>query len=631
MADNFVGAAGASAAVDVSPSARMADRRRRDLVEQTLRRISTPLVDCAVWAAALVLSDLLRYQFDPDRTFSGDLGSVVVLAVILQVGVGIVTQLYRVRWRIASFEEFMALSLTVGVVATVLLVVNTAGRVHDVPSSALVAAAAVSLITSATVRSAWRLVAEHTLRPGSTATLAVIVGVGHGGTQLVHALLVNPASPYRPVALLDDDPAKQRLRIRRLTVTGGTDRVAEVAQRTGAEAVIIAIPSADASLIRRISEQVADSGLKVLVMPPVHELLTDRIGPDTVRPVTPEDLLGRRVIETDVRSIAGYLTGRRVLVTGAGGSIGSELCRQLALFEPEKLIMLDRDESALHGVQLSIEGRALLDSRDLVVCDIRDRAALDSVFAEHRPHVVFHAAALKHLPLLEMWPLEAFKTNVGGTRNVLEAAADSGVTHFVNVSTDKAANPTSVLGYSKRLAERLTASAAQYTDGTYLSVRFGNVLGSRGSVLTTFREQICMGGPVTVTDPDVTRYFMTIGEAVQLVIQAGAIGSRGDVLVLDMGEPVRIADVAQRLIVESGKDIEIAFTGLRYGEKLHEDLFGEGETDTRPRHPLISHCAVPPLELGGSDEIAPDLPPSSVRKTMATMCGHPTRSLEASV
>jgi FlaA1/EpsC-like NDP-sugar epimerase len=314
--------------------------------------------------------------------------------------------------------------------------------------------------------------------------------------------------------------------------------------------------------------------------------------------VTHADLLGRHEVDTDVDSIAGYVTGKRVLVTGAGGSIGSELSRQLYRFAPASLILLDRDESALHAVQLSIEGRALLDSRNLVVCDIRDVDRIDQVFDEHEPEVVFHAAALKHLPLLQMHPEEALKTNVWGTQVLVDASLRTGVERFVNISTDKAADPCSVLGYSKRLAERLTAAAANHGDGVFLSVRFGNVLGSRGSVLTAFSSQIDAGGPVTVTDPEVTRYFMTVEEAVQLVIQAGAVGRDGEALVLDMGEPVRIDDVARRLIAESDRPIEVVYTGLREGEKLHEVLFGPGEQGTSPCHPRISHVPVPPLSRG---------------------------------
>ncbi|OWY63418.1 polysaccharide biosynthesis protein, partial [cyanobacterium TDX16] len=259
------------------------------------------------------------------------------------------------------------------------------------------------------------------------------------------------------------------------------------------------------------------------------------------------------------------------------------------------LVMLDRDESALHGVQLAIEGRALLDDRNLVVADIRDRERLVEVFAEHRPEVVFHAAALKHLPLLELHPGEAVKTNVAGTAALLDEAERAGVERFVNVSTDKAVDPTSVLGYSKRIAERLTAEVGARGEGRYLSVRFGNVLGSRGSVLTAFEKQLETGGPLTVTHQDTTRYFMTVEEAVQLVIQAGAIGGDGDALVLDMGDPVRIMDLARRLVASNGRSVDIVQTGLRPGEKLHEVLLGHGEQARPTTHPLITAVSVPPL------------------------------------
>jgi FlaA1/EpsC-like NDP-sugar epimerase len=323
-------------------------------------------------------------------------------------------------------------------------------------------------------------------------------------------------------------------------------------------------------------------------------------------------LLGRRKVVIDLQQISDYLVNRRVLVTGAGGSIGSELCRQLARFNPAELIMLDRDESALHEVQLSIHGRALLDTPQTVLADLRDEATINHIFDTRKPEVVFHAAALKHLPLLERYPLEAYQTNVLGTLTLLNAAQRTGVGVFVNISTDKAANPISVLGYSKRIAERVTAAAGQTAkSGKYMSVRFGNVLGSRGSVLMSFRDQIAKGGPLTVTHRGVTRYFMTISEAVQLVIQAGAIGRSGEALVLDMGTPVSIYDVAKQLVANSGKPVEIEIVGLRAGEKVHEELFGDGEVDTRPRHPLISHVPVLPVDLG---LLTPS--PTDARETM---------------
>ncbi|MGL4197153.1 MAG: UDP-N-acetylglucosamine 4,6-dehydratase family protein, partial [Allorhizobium sp.] len=334
------------------------------------------------------------------------------------------------------------------------------------------------------------------------------------------------------------------------------------------------------------------------------EVLAGRSGLADLRKLTISDIIGRHPVDTQVASIAGYLSGKRVAVTGAGGSIGSELCRQIAGFSPSEIIMLDRDETALQDVQLSIVGHGLLDTNDVVLVDIRDETSLTEIFEARRPEVVFHAAALKHLPLLEQYPEEAWKTNVLGTLNVLHAAMRVGVDTFINISTDKAANPTSILGRSKRFAEGLTAWAAQETGRPYVSVRFGNVLGSRGSMVPLFTAMIEAGGPLTVTHPDVTRYFMTIPEACQLVVQAGAIGAPGEVLILDMGEPVKILDVAQRMIEMSGRKVDIVFTGLRQGEKLHEDLVSDGEVDLRRQHPKIAHNAVPPVHPAQLDVTA---------------------------
>jgi FlaA1/EpsC-like NDP-sugar epimerase len=356
------------------------------------------------------------------------------------------------------------------------------------------------------------------------------------------------------------------------------------------------------------------------VLPPVSELLDGRVGEGDIRLLTEADLLGRREIDTDIAAIAGYLSGRRVLVTGAGGSIGAELCRQVARFNPAALAMLDRDESALQMVQLSMEGRALLDSRLLIVADLRDRERLDEVFAEHQPEVVFHAAALKHLPLLQLHPEEGVKTNVLGTLNALEVSVAHGVTRFVNVSTDKAADPTSVLGYTKRITERLSAAADDLGQGTYISVRFGNVLGSRGSVLTTFRAQISSGGPVTITHPDVSRFFMTIEEAVQLVIQAGAIGDGGEVLVLEMGDQVRITDLARRLIEQSDTPVEIVFTGLRDGEKVQEVLVGRSEVSEPTSHALINRVSVPALGFAALPRLDRSMGEAALLMELRNLC-----------
>ena len=411
-----------------------------------------------------------------------------------------------------------------------------------------------------------------------------------------------------------------------MRVVGGRNRIASTKDRFDAEMLLVALPSADANLVRELIDLSMPAGLEVRVLPSVQELLGEAVRVADIRMPDERDFLGRHQVETDLGEIAGYIEGRIVAVTGAGGSIGSELCRQLSVLNPAELIMIDRDESAIHAVQLSLEGRALLDSPNLVLLDIRDRQRVKQLFCERRPDVVFHAAALKHLPLLEAHPVEALKSNVWGTLSVLEASAAAGVTTFINISTDKAANPCSVLGYSKRAAEGLTSWMSSRVSGSYLSVRFGNVLGSRGSVLTAFRAQIDHGGPLTVTHPDVTRFFMTIEEAVQLVVQAGAIGGPGEVLVLDMGDPVRIADVARRLASGAHSPIEIEFTGLRPGEKMHEELFGDGEVRRSSEHVLIDSVMAPPLDPA----LVRDLDPTVSGPAVTAMLRHLVETMAVS-
>ncbi len=474
-------------------------------------------------------------------------------------------------------------------------------------------------------RAAYRMLREWVYGrvPGGRAARepVVVIGAGDGAAQLVSAMLRDATCPWRPVALVDDDPYKRYRRLSGVPVAGESHEFPEVAEKYGATIAILAVPSASADLVREFNRIANLARIELKVVPSVNNLSNPaHVQIEDVRDIDVTDFLGRQPIETDVDAIASYLTGKRVMVTGAGGSIGSELCRQIAKFGPSELIMMDRDESALHAVQLSIHGRALLDSDDTELGDLRDTRYVRGLFARRAPHVVFHAAALKHLPLLETAPGEAVKTNVWGTQAVLDAAIESGVERFVNISTDKAANPCSVLGYTKRLAEGLTSAAADRASGSFMSVRFGNVLGSRGSVLTTFTSQIAHGGPVTVTDPRVTRYFMTIREAVQLVIQAGALGSNGDVLVLDMGEPVAIQDMAKQLIDLAGKPVEIIYTGLREGEKMHEELFGDDEADVRPRHPLISHAPVPEYLPAAAQRLDPYDPPAVISRTLANAC-----------
>ncbi len=534
------------------------------------------------------------------RSPLGDTGfwTIAVLGVFLLYFTGTALHLYLGRYRFGGFDEVRALIFSIGLTTLGIILIDIAfGRPRPLPTGVLPLAGANALVGMFGVRYLWRLALERRRRQHrSDAEPIIVFGAGEGADRVLASMLRTPDSPYRPVALLDDDPHAQNLALAGVRVRGGREAIATVAQQTGARTLLVAIPSADAALLREITGVAEDAGLAVKVLPRVVDLIDGRVDVRDIRDLDLTDLLGRRQIQTDVDSVAGYLTGRRVLVTGAGGSIGSELCQQIHRYGPDKLIMLDRDESALRAVQLSIHGRARADDEAVVLCDIRDVDALGALFDLHRPQVVFHAAALKHLPLLERFPGESVKTNVWGTLAVLDAAVTSGVEQFVNISTDKAANPTSVLGYSKRVTERLTAQVSRHAQGVFVSVRFGNVLGSQGSVLRVFASQLAAGGPLTVTHPDVTRYFMTVEEAVELVIQAGALGDNGDVLVLDMGQPVRIADVARRLAARSPRPVDVVYTGLSSGEKLHEELFDDNEHDIRRHHPLISYVSAPPVD-----------------------------------
>ena len=573
------------------------------------RRLARVLWDGTSWVLATVLVVVVRYDFQLSSVLTRSLALYALLAVVLQATVGSALMLYRGRYRTASFDEALGLCLTVGVVSLLLLVVawGIFGPT-DFPRASAVLIPPIALMLMAGARSGYRAWKDRRCPPPDAVERALVYGAGQAGYQLVRAVSLDPNASYEVVGLIDDARDKRNLRLMGVPVLGNAQQLLQVAAEREVSVVILAISTADASMVRALSDLVEGAGLRFLVLPPVKELFGRRVSLEDVREVDIADLLGRHQVSTDVAGIADYVTGKRVLVTGAGGSIGSELARQIHGFGPSELVLLDRDESALHAVQLSIYGQGLLDTPDMVLADIRDEQRVTEVFGRHRPEVVFHAAALKHLPMLEQYPGEGWKTNVLGTRNVLRAARAHGCGRFVNISTDKAADPTSVLGHTKRVAEQLTAWYARGAAGTYLSVRFGNVLGSRGSMLHTFTTQIRLGGPVTVTHPDVTRYFMTIPEACELVVQAGAVGSPGEVLVLDMGEPVSILDVARRLIARSGQAIDIVFTGLRPGEKMHEALISHDEHGTRRTHPLITHVTVPPLspaDLGGQRLVEP--------------------------
>jgi FlaA1/EpsC-like NDP-sugar epimerase len=573
------------------------DELPRLRLRSVLRTVLVAAADAVCVAAAVRLGLWLRFDMEVPAEAATDADRATLFAATAMLAIGALTGIYVRHYRPASFDEALGLAKTTAATVVLTAVANETFLDASIPRSVSLSFGVLALFLMSVVRWVWRADQERRIRKASSSSPPlIVVGAGDAGAQIVGQLIRSRTKPFRPVALLDDDPGKRRLRIHGLPVTGSSNDLAATARRTGASTVLIAVPSASPEALRRLSAQATAAGLQVLVLPSIDDLFGDDVALGDIRPLAEEDLLGRGTADIDIDAIADYLTGRTVLVTGAGGSIGSELCRQVTRFAPTSLVMLDRDESALHGVELSITGRATLDHRNLVVCDIRDAERLDEVFAEHQPDVVFHAAALKHLPLLEMHPSEAVKSNCTGTLNVLRAATDHGVDRFVNISTDKAADPISTLGRTKRIAERITSAWARDHRGTFLSVRFGNVLGSRGSVLTTFRSQVASGGPITVTHPEVTRFFMTIEEAVRLVIQAGALDLDGHALVLDMGEPVRIDDVARRLAATGERPVEIVYTGLRPGEKMHEQLIADAEVGVRTQHPLITEVPVPPLD-----------------------------------
>lgn len=570
------------------------------------------LVDLLIIVGAFYTAALMRYDFRLDLSFSAAVSTCMAIALVAHLIIGTLWGAYAAGHERGSYEEIIDIGMTVVLWAVPLGVISMLVPYDLGPRSLAFTAGALAMLGMFGARFVLR---AARMRPGSSrepeSRPTIVFGAGEGGRQLVRALVRDPSAGLTPVAFIDDDPRKRRMRISGVKVLGARADLARVAEGSEAKVLAVAVPSADSELLQDLRRRSDEADLEMLVLPSAGEMLGGAKGTD-LRGLDVRDLLGRRPIELDHGAIADSIQGRTILVTGAGGSIGSELCRQIARFGPAKLYLLDRDESALHAAQISVTGRGLLDDDTIVLADIRDAERMREVMEQTKPDVVFHAAALKHLPLLEQYPMEAWKTNVVGTLNVLRAAQAVGVQTFVNVSTDKAANPTCVLGYSKRITERLTASFADQDDNTYVSVRFGNVLGSRGSVITAFTAQIEQGGPVTVTHPDVERYFMLIPEACQLVLQSAAIGRDGEVMVLEMGNPVKIDDVAKTLISMSGrKDVEIAYTGLRPGEKMSEELFTPGEAIKGTGHELVSSVDVPRLAPSIIDSTAHSSPEAS--------------------
>ncbi len=544
--------------------------------------------DASGWVIALLIATFLRYDGNPQSQTV--INALVVGAVlgVSQVLLGWTVQQIRGRRIIGSFDEISVLTFTAAAVTLIGASVVFLFNPPPIPRSVPFLAGAIALTYMLGGRFTLRAYRQRSIF-SSEGERVLIYGAGDSGDQIIRQMLATPSAKFTPVALIDDNIKKMNLRVHGIRVVGTVIDLEQVMRKTGTTTLVVAIAGIGSKQLLEIDRRCKAMGVTLRVIPTTTEIIGGAIKLGDISHVTDEDLLGRRPIHTDEAGILEMLRGKRILITGAGGSIGSELTRQVHRYQPAFVGILDRDESAIHATQLSIDGQGLLESDNLILADIRDRDWIREVMHSIKPNIVFHAAALKHLPLLERFPEEGHKTNVVGTQNVLEAAQECNVNVFINISTDKAADPSCVLGRTKLMTEHMTAGIQPCYGDRYLSVRFGNVLGSRGSVLTAFRHQIANGGPVTVTDPEVTRYFMTIPEAVHLVLQAAVIGEHSETLILDMGEPIKIDDVAKLMIEKSGRDISIVYTGLRTGEKCAEALFSTTEIAIKRSHPLIFH------------------------------------------
>ncbi|WP_340002310.1 nucleoside-diphosphate sugar epimerase/dehydratase [Oceanobacillus sp. FSL K6-0127] len=431
-------------------------------------------------------------------------------------------------------------------------------------------------------RFVWRIYRDSYIKQETDQKRTLIVGAGAAGAMIARQLKNEHSSELSPVAFVDDDINKQKMQVYDLPVEGTTKDIAAVAEQLKIEHIVIAIPSLRNGQLEKIVEECNKTNAQVQMIPKIEDLMTGKISVSHLKNVEVEDLLGREPVKLDIGAISEYVTGSTVMVTGAGGSIGSEICRQLMRFTPEKILLVGHGEFSIYSIDMELKNKYHDTETKIIpiIGDVQDRERIFNIVEEHQPRIIYHAAAHKHVPLMEYNPHEAVKNNVIGTKNVAEAADTFGVKTFVMVSTDKAVNPTNVMGATKRVAEMVVQHMAQKSKTKFVAVRFGNVLGSRGSVIPLFKKQIEKGGPVTVTDPEMTRYFMTIPEASRLVIQAGTLAKGGEIFVLDMGEPVKIVDLAKNLIKLSGyteDEIPIEFSGIRPGEKMYEELLGEDE------------------------------------------------------
>jgi FlaA1/EpsC-like NDP-sugar epimerase len=572
-----------------------------------VRRAGQVGVDAALLALAYYLAYSLRFDGVIPARYDRLLEETIVLIVVMKLMIFALFGLYSKLWRFVDQRDFETILKavvvsTVGVI--VVLFLFSIGR-HDPPRTVLALDFLLALVFTSGARFAVRALVERPTRGPileRAANEVLIVGAGNGGQQVAFELRRNPGLRSAPVGFVDDDPRKQGMRVAGHKVLGTTDELPRVLDGVRPNEVIIAIPSAPGTLRQKVVTACRERGIPVRTLPTTFELLSGGVNlMRQVREVRVEDVLGREPVRVEIHRVGAYLRGRTVVVTGAGGSIGAELSRQIARVGPKQLVLVENSENALFEIRRELEEERHFRRAPAVLADCKDATRMREIFGEHQPSVVFHAAAYKHVPLMEENPVEAVRNNAVATRIVAAAAGEAGAERFVLVSTDKAVSPATVMGASKALAEWAVEAAQNRWKGTrYSAVRFGNVLGSSGSVVPIFRRQIAQGGPVTVTDEKMTRYFMTIPEAVQLIIRSGELSTGGEVFVLEMGEPVKILDLAHNMIriagLEPEMDVGIELVGRRPGEKLHEELFNPGERPQPTPAEKIVSAVRPPLD-----------------------------------
>ncbi len=562
-----------------------------------LRLLVLAALDALIVTVAVIFAYLLRFEFQIQPQYRALLPYVIISHIILILIAFNRFKMYRRVWQYASVGELVSLVKAATVSEVVFYVFHSTVQSYFpkliVPRSIYLLSWAFIILGVGGLRFAWRIFRDSylTLNLRSDRRRTLIIGAGQAGVLIAKELKQSPDSELYPVAFIDDGRTKWNLEVLGLPVLGGRAQIPEVVSEYRIQNIVIAIPSASRTEIANIIDICKTTKAKIKILPRVSDLISGNISVNMIREVSLEDLLGRDPVRVDLEGIADYLTGRVVLVTGAGGSIGAEICRQVCPFGPQKLLLLGHGENSLYDIELELARSFPGVLLETIIADIQDRQRIREVFDTYRPSVVFHAAAHKHVPLMERNPVEAVKNNIIGTKNMAECAHEYNALRFVLISTDKAVNPTSVMGATKRVSEMFVQGMARVSQTKFVAVRFGNVLGSRGSVIPLFQQQIQQGGPVTVTHLNMVRYFMTIPEAVQLVIQTGALARGGEIFILDMGQPVRIVDLARDLIRLSGlapdEDIKIIYTGIRPGEKLYEEILTSEEGISATRHNRI--------------------------------------------